>query len=118
MARGAHSACTPAWAALQSEGRGLLLSILTPALQKQDNRAPFQPSIAHVHSLHAWAGGVQVYTDAAAQDGVSLTEAPHGTREFMLTELPGNYRPVIHYPTQLQVAPGRIQLAGLWHRAG
>ncbi|GAB4822214.1 hypothetical protein N2152v2_009260 [Parachlorella kessleri] len=50
----------------------------------------------------AAAAGGEVYSQVGQQDGISLSESPNSTREFMLTGLPGDYRRVMHFPADLQ----------------
>ena len=42
-----------------------------------------------------------MYSDLAAKDGISLTSAPHKHRDFSLASMAGDYRRVLHRPSDL-----------------
>ena len=54
-------------------------------------------------TVHSALGG-QVYIDTAAGDGVSLDSCLHSVKDFSLTQLPGDYRRVLHKPADLKWA--------------
>jgi hypothetical protein len=58
-------------------------------------------AVIQISRDEGWRIWLQVYEEAAAEDGVSLKDGTHGVRDFSMRTLPGTYRRVLYKPKDL-----------------